>query len=392
MIKIMDKSKCCGCEACVQRCPKHCIHLVEDKEGYRYPIVDKAICVSCGLCEKVCPIINENEQQKPIEVLAAKNPDEQQRLAGSSGGVFFEVGRNIINNGGVVFGARFDENWNVIHSYAEDVDGLNAFRGSKYVQSYVGDSYKEAENFLKGGRQVLFSGTPCQIAGLQRFLRKKYDNLLLVDVVCHGVPSSMPWQKFLDEAIRPQNMSSETLRKQITSVLFRCKENGWLKYHLKVILNPLNGISTNSRNSIFSKYHRDTDFFYGFLRQYFLRPSCYDCKFRCGKSHSDITLADFWGIWDHTDRWNDDRGISLVMLNTEKGKAIFDTLNVNAFLSDYQTAISGNKSIIESPRKPVERCFVFRHLNRGKKLHDAFSFNFIEKLLIKLGYKLNRFV
>lgn len=392
MIKIKDKSKCCGCEACVQRCPKHCIHLVEDKEGYRYPIVDKAACVSCGLCEKVCPIINENEPQKPIEVLAAKNPDEQQRFAGSSGGVFFEVGRNIINNGGVVFGARFDENWNVIHSYAEDVDGLNAFRGSKYVQSYVGDSYKEAESFLKGGRQVLFSGTPCQIAGLQRFLRKKYDNLLLVDVVCHGVPSSMPWQKFLDEAIRPQNMSSETLRKQITSVSFRCKEKGWLKFHLKVIFNPLNGISTNSRNSIFSKYHRDTDFFYGFLRQYFLRPSCYDCKFRCGKSHSDITLADFWGIWDHTDRWNDDRGISLVMLNTEKGKAIFDTLNVDAFLSDYQTAIAGNKSIIESPRKPVERCFVFRHLIRGKKLHDAFSFNFIEKLLIKLGYKLNRFV
>lgn len=392
MIKIKDKSKCCGCEACVQRCPKHCIHLVEDKEGYRYPIVDKATCVSCGLCEKVCPIINENEMQKPIEVLAAKNPDEQQRLAGSSGGVFFEIGRNIINNGGVVFGARFDENWNVIHTYTEDIDGLNAFRGSKYVQSHIGDSYKEAENLLKGGRQVLFSGTPCQIAGLQRFLRKKYDNLLLVDVVCHGVPSSMPWQKFLDEAIRPKNMSSELFRKQITSVSFRCKEKGWLKYHLKVNFSPLNGISTNSRNSIFSKYHRDTDFFYGFLRQYFLRPSCYDCKFRCGKSHSDMTLADFWGIWDRTDRWNDDRGISLVMLNTEKGKAIFDTLNVDTFLSDYQTAIAGNKSIIESPGKPAERYFVFRHLNRGDKLRDAFRFNFIEKLLIKLRYKLSRFV
>lgn len=392
MIEIKDKSKCCGCEACVQRCPKHCIHLVEDKEGYRYPRVDKATCVNCGLCEMVCPIINENEQQEPIEVLAAKNPDEQQRLAGSSGGVFFEIGRNIINNGGIVFGARFDENWNVIHSYAEDIEGLNAFRGSKYVQSYIGDSYKKVEGFLKDGRQVLFSGTPCQIAGLQRFLRKKYANLLLVDVVCHGVPSSMPWQKFLDEAIRTQNMSSETFRKQITSVSFRSKEKGWLKFHLKVIYKPLNGISANSRNSIFSKYHRDTDFFYGFLSQYFLRPSCYNCKFRCGKSHSDITLADFWGIWDHTDQWNDDRGISLVMLNTEKGKAIFDTLNVDVFLSDYKTAIAGNKSIIESPTKPVERCFVFRHLNRGLKLHDAFSFNFIEKLLIKLGYKLNRFV
>lgn len=215
----------------MQRCPKHCIHLVEDKEGYRYPRVDKATCVNCGLCEKVCPIINENEQQEPIEVLAAKNPDEQQRLAGSSGGVFFEIGRNIINNGGVVFGARFDENWNVIHSYAEDIEGLNAFLGSKYVQSHIGDSYKKAESFLKCDRQVLFSGTPCQIAGLQCFLRKKYDNLLLVDVVCHGVPSSMPWQKFLDEAIRPQNMSSEELRKQITSVSFRCKEKGWLKFH-----------------------------------------------------------------------------------------------------------------------------------------------------------------
>lgn len=392
MIEIKCKSECCGCEACAQICPKGCIHLVEDKEGYRYPIVDKATCLDCGACERGCPIINDNEQQKPIEVLAAKNRDEQQRLAGSSGGVFFEIGKNILNKGGVVFGARFDRNWNVIHGYTEDIDGLNDFRGSKYVQSHIGDSYKKAKLFLKAGRQVLFSGTPCQIAGLQRFLHKKYDNLLLVDVVCHGVPSSMPWQKFLDETIRPQHMSLETLRKRIVSISFRSKENGWLKYHLKVIYNPLNGISTNSRNSIFSKYHRDTDFCYGFLRNYFLRPSCYNCKFRCGKSHSDITLADFWGIWNHSDQWNDDRGISLVMLNSEKGKAIFDTLNIDTFVSNYQTAIEGNKSIIESPRKPIERHFVFRHLNGGTKLHNAFKFNFIEKLLIKLGYKLKRFV
>lgn len=392
MIEIKKKSECCGCEACAQKCPKNCIRLVEDKEGYRYPIVNKATCVDCGVCEKVCPIINENEQQKPIEVLAAKNRDEHQRLAGSSGGVFFEIGRSIIDKGGVVFGARFDSNWNVIHGYAEDINGLNAFRGSKYVQSHIGDSYKNVERFLKAGRQVLFSGSPCQIAGLQHFLRKKYDNLLLVDVVCHGVPSTLPWQKFLDESVCPQNMSFKTLKKQITSVSFRSKEKGWLKFHLKVIYNPLNGISTNNQNSIFSKYHRDTDFFFGFLMQYFLRPSCYDCKFRCGKSHSDITLADFWGIWDHTDRWNDDKGISLVMLNTESGKAVFDKLNVDSFLSDYQTAIAGNMCIIESPRKPIERCLVFRHLNRGKKLHDAFSFNLLEKLFIKVGYKLKRFV
>lgn len=231
MIEIKKKSECCGCEACAQKCPKNCIHLVEDKEGYRYPIVNKVACVDCGVCEKVCPIINENEQQKPIEVLAAKNRDEHQRLAGSSGGVFFEIGRNIIDKGGVVFGARFDSNWNVIHGYAEDINGLNAFRGSKYVQSHIGDSYKNVERFLKAGRQVLFSGSPCQIAGLQHFLRKKYDNLLLVDVVCHGVPSTLPWQKFLDESVCPQNMSFETLKKQITSVSFRSKEKGWLKFH-----------------------------------------------------------------------------------------------------------------------------------------------------------------
>lgn len=392
MIEIKEKSDCCGCEACTQKCPKNCIHLVEDNEGYRYPVVNKSSCVDCGACERACPIINNNEQQKPLEVLAAKNRDDHQRLVGSSGGVFFEIGRSILNKGGVVFGARFDENWNVIHEYTEDIDGLNAFRGSKYVQSHIGDSYKKVEHFLKAGRQVLFSGTPCQIAGLQCFLRKKYDNLLLVDVVCHGVPSSTPWQKFLDESVRPQNQSPETFRKHITAISFRYKEKGWSKYHLKVIYNPLNGISTSSRNSIFSKHHRNTDFMYGFLKNYFLRPSCYNCKFRCGKSHSDITLADFWGIWNYSDKWNDDKGISLVMLNTELGKSIFRTLKLDSFLSDYQTAIAGNMSIIESPTKPVERCFVFHHLSCGKKLHEAFRFNFIEKLLIKVGYKIKRFV
>ena len=170
MIEILDKHNCCGCEACVQICPKQCISFNEDAEGFRYPMVDKRICIDCGLCEKVCPILNKTEERKPLKVYAAKNRDEEELLASSSGGLFILFAKEILCQGGVVFGAKFDENWNVVHAYAETEKDLKAFMGSKYVQSRIGNTYREAKDFLEAGRQVLFSGTSCQAAGLKRFL------------------------------------------------------------------------------------------------------------------------------------------------------------------------------------------------------------------------------
>ena len=193
MIKITDKKDCCGCAACVQRCPKQCISLKEDGEGFLYPVVDESLCVGCGLCEKVCPIINRPEKLPVKEVLAVKNRNEEERMASSSGGVFVALAKKVIDQGGVVFGAVFDENWEVRHTYAENMDGVRPMMGSKYVQSRIGDTFRQAEKFLKEGRKVLFTGSPCQITALHNYLRKDYPNLLSVDFLCHGVPSPGVW-------------------------------------------------------------------------------------------------------------------------------------------------------------------------------------------------------
>ena len=201
MIDIIDKTLCCGCAACVQRCPKQCITLHEDHEGFLYPKVDTETCIDCGLCEKVCPILNEGNKREPLKVYAAINKDEKIRLESSSGGIFTMLAEQTIGEGGVVFGARFDENWQVRLDYTETIEGIAAFRGSKYVQARTENIYQQAEKFLKEGRKVLFTGTPCQIAGLKKFLRKEYANLLAVDFVCHGVPSPKVWAKYLQELL-----------------------------------------------------------------------------------------------------------------------------------------------------------------------------------------------
>lgn len=194
MIEIRDKRDCCGCNACVQKCPRQCIEQFEDAEGFVYPRVDKARCIGCGLCEKVCPVIDQNPESKPLQVLAGWNGNEEIRMQSSSGGVFTLLAEQIIGRGGVVFGARFNENWEVVHGYTESMDGLAAFRGSKYVQSRIGEAFRQAGAFLQQGREVLFTGTPCQIAGLHRFLGKEYGNLFTIDIVCHGVPSPGVWK------------------------------------------------------------------------------------------------------------------------------------------------------------------------------------------------------
>lgn len=201
MISINDKKDCCGCAACVQRCPKQCITLHEDNEGFLYPQVDESLCIDCGLCEKVCPVINQADERTPLGVYAAKNPNESVRMQSSSGGVFTMLAERIIDEDGVVFGACFDERWEVVHSYVETKEALAKFRGSKYVQSKIGSTYQQVEGFLKSGRKVLFSGTPCQIAGLKKYLRKEYDNLLAVDFICHGVPSPGVFRTYLQEEI-----------------------------------------------------------------------------------------------------------------------------------------------------------------------------------------------
>lgn len=239
MIEIKNKKDCCGCHACVSVCAKHCITMQTDSEGFLYPVVDKDSCTDCGLCEKVCPVIHQSAPVGPQATYIAINRDEGIRLQSSSGGIFSLLAEKIISEGGVVFGARFDENWDVVHAWTDTIEGIAPFRSSKYVQSRIGNTYREARAFLQQGRKVLFSGTPCQIAGLKKYLRKEYDNLLTVDFICHGVPSAGVWQRYLSE-LREELRAERGVGKNtvplsmdelpvITGISFRDKTNGWKK-------------------------------------------------------------------------------------------------------------------------------------------------------------------
>lgn len=202
MIDIKDKKECCGCSACASICPKHCIAMKEDFEGFLYPQVDEKTCINCGLCEKVCNELHPYDTREPLQVFAAINKNEEIRLKSSSGGIFYILAEKTIREGGVVFGARFDENWQVVIDYAEDMKGVEAFMGSKYVQARIDKAYIDVKRFLTEDRQVLFSGTPCQVAGLHKYLRKSYSKLLTVDFVCHGTPSPKVWGMYLNEVIK----------------------------------------------------------------------------------------------------------------------------------------------------------------------------------------------
>ncbi|MEG1612253.1 MAG: Coenzyme F420 hydrogenase/dehydrogenase, beta subunit C-terminal domain, partial [Alistipes sp.] len=298
MIQFKQKQDCCGCWACVQRCPKQCITMQEDEEGFLYPHVDLNDCTRCGLCERVCPVLNTGEPRESLAVYAAKNRNEEVRMQSSSGGIFTPLAEAILNQKGVVFGAKFDTDWKVIHGYTETKEGLAAFRGSKYVQSQMGICYQLAEEFLKAGRQVLFSGTPCQIAGLHRYLMRDYDNLLTVDVVCHGVPSPMIWREYLKFILRPQGDGKNSVLSLseppvLTGISFRDKSTGWKKFGFLARKSA----SKADQNTVFLHETLDKNLYMeGFLKNLYLRPSCYACAARKGKSGSDITIADYWGI------------------------------------------------------------------------------------------------
>ncbi len=356
MIKVDSKEKCCGCWACVQRCPKHCITMVEDDEGFLYPKVDSSLCIDCSLCEKVCPVINQGEPRIPDMVYAAKNLNEEIRMASSSGGIFTLLAEEIIAKGGVVFGARFNEEWDVVHDYTETIEGLSAFRGSKYVQSRVGKCYSQVEEFLKKGRKVLFSGTPCQIAGLKRFLRKEYDNLLTVDFICHGVPSPGVWREYLKEEIARQCDGKNIVlshpvfngrEARIESISFRNKCLGWKRFSFVLTLSLSDGYGDNKLVLLSEPLNKNI-FLRGFLANLYLRPSCHICPAKSLKSGSDITIGDFWGIQNVMPEIDDDKGVSAVMVSTEKGKEIWGEITTINYEVAFDDVVAANSALIHS--------------------------------------------
>lgn len=368
MIEIKDKKDCCGCHACVTVCAKHCITMQSDEEGFLYPVVDKNACTDCGLCEKVCPVINQSEPRKPLKVYAAKNKNEEIRRQSSSGGIFTLLAEKVIAEGGVVFGARFDENWDVIHSWADTIEGIAAFRGSKYVQSTIGDSYRQAKDFLKQGRKVLFSGTSCQIAGFKKYLRKEWDNLLTIDVVCHGVPSPKIWREFLESLQLPD----------IGTISHKDKSTGWRSYSFSV--------KDTKGKVVYTEKASENKYLSAFVRNLILRPSCFLCPAKDGKSLSDITLADYWGIEYLAPQLDDNKGTSFICCNTQKGVMIVDCLNLISVVADYQKSVPYNSCIVKSTNEPIERLSFWNNYKKDgiKALPRVEKMNLLKRIVKRL--------
>jgi len=341
MIKIIDKKECSGCEACYNICPQNCIEMVSDEEGFWYPLVDEEKCVDCGLCVKVCPILNNKIVENHPVAYACINKDNKIRELSSSGGVFTVIAKKVIANNVVVIAAWFDAEINVVHSWTDKLDGLSNFRGSKYVQSCIGNTYKQAKDFLRQRRQVLFSGTPCQIAGLSSYLGKDYDGLICLDIVCYGVPSPKVWQRY-------KLYIEEIYQAKAQRITFRSKNCGWKLYSVSLSFDNDTEYSQKFTEDIFMR---------GFLKNLCLRPSCYDCKFKTLNRQSDITLADFWGIQNVLPRFDDDRGTSLVFVNSERGKSMFEQIKNRILYNevDINQVVIYNSAAIKSVEQNPKR-------------------------------------
>ena len=352
MITILDKTKCCGCSACVNICPKKCIDVQSDKEGFLYPVTKFTECIGCGLCEFVCPVTKANAQPKDGTILAAfggNTKDEQLRKKSSSGGIFGVLAKNVLSENGVVFGADFsDDYYSVQHVCIENSTDLHILQGSKYLQSEIRSSYKKTKEFLNEGRLVMFTGTPCQIAGLNAYLGKGYDNLFTQDVICHGVPSPMIWERY---ARHREQIAGGTIQR----ISFRHKKYGWETY---LVLFEF------SNNTRYVKKLSDDPYMQMFLRNIDLRPSCYDCAFRNGTSGSDITLADYWGVQSENPELNDDKGTSLIIIHTQKGLNMFQKIqsDLNFRAIDFERAIRHNLPYYKSVQRPEKREQFFNEL------------------------------
>ncbi len=329
--------------------------MVRDEEGFLYPHVDEELCVECGLCEKRCPVIHTpepNSNTEKAKVYAAYTNDENVRLSSSSGGIFTEIAKHVINRGGVVFGAAFDDDWSVKHMWIDSLEDIDKLRRSKYVQSIIGDSYKEAEAFLKQGKLVYFTGTPCQINGLYTYLNRSYENLITQDFICHGAPSPLVWEKYVDEQIQRKG-------KKPVAVSFRDKTFGWKMFSMRFDFDDHTQYVENLTVDPYMKV---------FLSDLCLRPSCHSCAFKKEHRPSDITLADFWGIQRCLPEMNDGKGVSAVFINSPKGQEIFDSVKDSLTFEEttIENAVSSNPSLTKSVNMPSERRRYMRDIRKKR--------------------------
>ena len=380
MIDIKNKSKCCGCGACYNACPANAITMKEDEYGFKYPKIDSARCTNCGLCERVCPILKTTIQSKEVlKAYAAYMKNEEIRKQSSSGGIFTLLAEYIIKQNGVVFGAQFDESYKVIHSDVDNIHDLGKFRGSKYVQSDILESYKKVKKLLDENRKVLFTGTPCQIEGLKSFLKREYENLYTQDIICHGVPSPLVWEKY-------KEFRKSIDGKSPVKIDFRNKDTGWKMFNMKFDYDKFSYFQ-NQRNDLFMQ---------AFLKNTCLRDSCYSCAFKNENKVSDITLGDYWGIQNVHPEMDDDKGTSAIIINSSKGQELFEAIKQDLVWkeTEYENIQKYNSALVKSAQKDPNRKNFFKNLDKKPfdELVKKYTYNpsFSRKVINKLKYEFSK--
>lgn len=350
-----DKKECFGCGCCQEICPIKCIVMTKDKEGFSYPKINMEQCINCRKCITVCPyqnnlkLIDKDFQQ---EVFAAVNRDEKILYESSSGGAFDAIIKSYCQRDDMVFGVSYDTNLQVMHQAARANVAGEKFRKSKYVQSEVGHTYSEAKKFLQEGKKVLYSGTPCQIEGLKAYLGKQYDNLLTVDVVCHGVPSQKIFDKYIHELEKKYHDT-------ILKVEFRHKEFKHRKWDSKL----LKVIFTSGKDIVLD--YNTSEYLRGYANGLFFRPSCSICQFASNKRVSDLTIADFWGISSYKEDLDEHKGTSLIIANSPKGKEIVAKMGnyMELYDIDYEKAIKHNARLRNPDKGHTKRAEFFENLD-----------------------------
>lgn len=309
-----NSNNCTGCSACLNICPKNAIKMFKNSEGFAYPKIDESLCIKCGKCKKVCPCLLHEEMSLIQHFYATWTKNENVRKKSSSGGIFYEIAKYVLENNGVVYGAAFDGNFNLKHVSINKSDDVSKLMGSKYLQSDLGNIFKDVKTNIDKDLKVLFVGTPCQVAGLKKYINKECCNLITCDLICHGVPSPLVFKNYLD--------SFKT--KKIEKINFRDKSTGWNNYSFTIDF---------SKNTL-KESHNDNLFMKGFLHNIYLRNSCYNCKFANLNRLSDITLGDFWNCKEILQLPDDDKGVSLIITNTSKGQKLLEKISDNLFIKE----------------------------------------------------------